>query len=106
MSRTAPTPVEAACPRLPRYTHANDIPPQYGPGFSIDEARVAAGAIDGRDGASWSLPLSLTDERKVEPLAPLQAALGDESARHEAAFELIANHENVVRFAARGLERR
>ncbi|EOD26651.1 glutathione dehydrogenase [Emiliania huxleyi CCMP1516] len=143
------------------YTHVMDIPPQYGPGFSVDEAtsppisplsppislkrylqaihrtapheprsglripaREAAAAIDGR-GGSWSLPLDLQGSA-FEPLAPLQAALGDAAARHEAArralaglasagpvrdileaslqaaFELVANHAAVVRFAARG----
>ena len=74
---------------------------RYGPGFSIDEAKEVAATIDGRSG-SWTLPLSL-ESSTTEPLAPLQAAAGDEAARHEAAFELISNHENVVRFAARGV---
>jgi len=84
------------------YTHCMDIPPQYGPGFPIDEAKAASAAIDGEDG-SWSLPLQLSSTSSIEPLAPLQEAMGDAAARHEAAFELIANHENVVRFAARGV---
>ena len=81
------------------YTHCMDIPPQYGPGFSIDEAKAAAATIDGRDG-SWSLPLKLPTA--IEPIAPAALAKGDEAFRHEAAFELVSNHKNVVRFAARG----
>jgi len=83
------------------YTHCQDIPPQYGPGFAIDESQHARETIDGINGA-WSLPLALA-EATVEPLAPVQAALGDEAARHEAAFELVANHAAVVKFAARGV---
>jgi len=81
------------------YTHCQDIPPQYGPGFSVDDAKEARETIDGVNGA-WALPLSPS---ALEPLAPLQAALGDEAARHEAAFELVSNHEAVVKFAARGV---
>ena len=64
----------------------------------MDEAKEAAATIDGRNGA-WSLPLQLPT--RIEPLAPLQA-IGDEASRHEAAYELVRNYENVVRFAARG----
>lgn len=41
------------------YTHIMDIPPQYGPGYSMNspERTRLAGAIDGTDG-SWSLPLA------------------------------------------------
>jgi glutathione S-transferase len=81
------------------YTHVMDIPPQYGPGFSIDEAKSVSATIDGR-GGSWSLPLKLPNS--AEPLAAAALARGDEAFRHEAAFELISNHENVARFAARG----
>lgn len=83
------------------YTHVMDIPPQYGPGFAIDEAKDIAKTIDGR-GDSWTLPLDL-EASTVEQLAPMQAAAGEAAARHEAAFELVRNHEDVVRFAARGV---
>jgi len=85
------------------YTHVMDIPPQYGPGFSIDEAKPFADRIMGRDG-SWSLPLRLdraSDHLAIEPLPPL-INHGEEAARHEAASKLIGNFDNVVRFAARG----
>ena len=78
-----------------------DIPPQYGPGFGVDAAKEVAAKIDGRGGA-WMLPNALETAATVEPLAPLQAVGGEEAARHEAAFELVANHANVVKFAARG----
>jgi glutathione S-transferase len=82
------------------YTHCMDIPPQYGPGFSIAEAEQTAATIDGRNGA-WALPLAL-ESATIEPLASLQAQGGEEAARREAAFKLISNHQDVVRFAARG----
>ena len=65
------------------YTHVMDIPPQYGPGFSVKEAAEMAAAIDGR-GSSWRLPLHLP-QGALEPLAPLQD-LWEEAARHEAAY--------------------
>jgi len=81
------------------YTHVMDIPPQYGPGFSVSEAAKLAAAIGG-NGDAWKLPLALADAT-LEPLAPLQD-VGDEAARHEAAFQLTSNRAEVVRFAARG----
>mmetsp|Transcript_42167 Transcript_42167/g.78891 ORF Transcript_42167/g.78891 Transcript_42167/m.78891 type:complete len:531 (-) Transcript_42167:18-1610(-) len=82
------------------YTHVQDIPPQYGPGFGIDEAKKFADTIDG-EGESWKLPLKLDDQSAIEPLAPLQWQ-GEEAARHEAAWKLTNNYKPVVRFAARG----
>ena len=81
------------------YTHAMDLPPQNGPGYSVEAAAAAAAQVDGFDGA-WSLPIELGSG--AEKLPPLQAATGEEGARHEAAFELIMNYANVVQFAARG----
>lgn len=77
------------------YTHVQDIPPQYGPGFGVGEAERYKKAIDG---GSWKLPLKLGE---LEPLTPLEN-VGEAAARHEAAFKLVGNHVNVVRFAARG----
>merc|ERR1719424_2007398 len=87
------------------YTHCQDIPPQYGPGQSVGDAAPYAKVIDGvaGGGAGWYLPLELGPEGrgKVEPLAPLQD-LGDEAARHEAAFKLVKNHAAIAAFAACG----
>jgi len=80
------------------YTHVMDIPPQYGPGFSVDDAKKFADTIGG-DG--WRLPLKLDGPEALEPVAALQWS-GEEDARHEAAFKLTSNREGVVRFAARG----
>lgn len=79
------------------YTHVQDIPPQYGPGYAVKEAAHLAAAIDG---GSWHLPLTHL-EHLVEKISPLED-VGETGARHEAAFKLSANHANVVRFAARG----
>ena len=108
------------------YTHVQDIPPQYGPGFSNDQSKAFAADIDGGSGSSsgWTLPLPpLSAESSPEPYflsslataytegntaeaaeaadaAPL--AIDEESARHEAAFKVRANREAVCRFALRG----
>ncbi len=73
---------------------------RYGPGFSIDAAKPFAADIGGQS-ESWSLPLDLSASGALEPLAPLQWK-GAEAARHEAAYKLASNADNVVRFAARG----
>ena len=85
------------------YTHVMDIPPQYGPGFGIGDAEPFAKAIRAGAGESWQLPLSLGADGHgaIEPLAPLQDG-GEEAARHEAAYELVANSAKVAAFAARG----
>jgi len=86
------------------YTHCKDIPPQYGDGYPVASAAPYAKLIDGDGGvgAAWQLPLDLGPEGrgKVETLAPLQD-VGDEAARHEAAFKLVKNHAAVAAFAAR-----
>jgi glutathione S-transferase len=83
------------------YTHVQDIPPQYGPGYSppgMDD--TLAKAIDGRDG-SWKLPLAPLSEYSIEPYS---AAInpGDEAARHEAAYKVCKNYSNLIKFALRG----
>jgi glutathione S-transferase len=82
------------------YTHVMDIPPQYGPGWSIDSAKDVAAAIRGQ--ATWQLPLKLGTAEAVEPLAPLQYS-SDEAACHEAAYKLTLNARDVVPFAARAV---
>lgn len=86
------------------YTHCMDIPPQYGPGFGIDEAKDAALSIDGKLAGSkaWVLPLALDDPACLEVLARTQYEGGEEAARHEAAFKLVSNSKAVAAFAARG----
>jgi len=82
------------------YTHVQDIPPQYGPGYAVDGAQANMAKILGKDG-SWSLPLPPFSPSDLEPVSP-QINPGEEAARHEAAYKLIINHENVVKFACRG----
>ena len=84
------------------YTHSQALPSQNGPGYPVPEAAAVAARIGGLAGA-WSLDaLSKHDDDVDEPLSPLQTAGGADAARHEAALCLATNHENVVRFAARG----
>jgi glutathione S-transferase len=57
--------------RLPwsDYTHVMDIPPQYGPGYSLPGSEPLAARIDGRDG-SWRLPLPPLSTADLEPYGP------------------------------------
>jgi len=79
------------------YTHAMDMPPQVGSCSSIPEAAPYAAELSGRDGVSWTLPLK---QNGVEPLLP---SFDEAAARREAAAQLLANPEAVVKFAARAL---
>eukprot|EP00596_Hydrurales_sp_CCMP1899_P003758 CAMPEP_0119034544 /NCGR_PEP_ID=MMETSP1177-20130426/1526_1 /TAXON_ID=2985 /ORGANISM="Ochromonas sp, Strain CCMP1899" /LENGTH=460 /DNA_ID=CAMNT_0006992041 /DNA_START=112 /DNA_END=1494 /DNA_ORIENTATION=+ len=82
------------------YTHVTDIPPQYGPGYSLPGSQGFAGKIDGTDD-SWNLPLPPLSSSDVEPYgAPLDQ--GEEAARHEAAHKIIKNHAAIGKFALRG----
>eukprot|EP00798_Chlamydomonas_sp_ICE-L_P023466 gene23465-17292_t len=66
----------------------------------VPEGRPVSLAVDGRDGDSWSLPLSpLTATSMPEPYAPGENPPAD---RVEAAVRLIRNHGPVARFALRG----
>ena len=102
------------------YTHVHDLPPQIGRCHQVDEARPYADAIDGADGASWALwgggeegsaegggggggGAAVPLIRRLQPTEGLGQDAG--SARREAAERLMANHEAVSRFAARGLGR-
>jgi len=85
------------------YTHVMDIPPQYGPGYFIDDsARTKfAPQILGVDGG-WSLPLPLiTRPDAVETIRP-ENDPGEQAAREEAAAKFLRNNEAIVRFALRG----
>lgn len=88
------------------YTHVHDLPPQVGGCRSTASASAYADAIDGADG-SWSWPLADDEAHDaalrvgLQPLGPLGQDAG--AARREAAERLLANHEAVVSFAARGL---
>ena len=88
--------------RLPwsDYTHVMDIPPQYGPGYSLPGSEPLAARIDGRDG-SWRLPLPPLSTADLEPYGP-HIDQGEEAARHEAALKLVRNHAAVTKFACRG----
>jgi glutathione S-transferase len=109
------------------YTHVKDIPPQYGPGYTggfQDDQRKFERSITGRDGRSWSLPLSHDDSLQPLyigpplPLCVLQAAglVADsdgsyvncdaaamaDACRTMAAWKLAGNGLNIVKFASRG----
>jgi len=83
------------------YTHVMDIPPQYGPGYPDKNAAVdeAVGVIGGEK--SWHLPVRLS----ANGLEPLPDAMnrGEQDARHEAAYKLVKNAPNIVKFACRGM---
>ena len=83
------------------YTHIMDIPPQYGPGYPDKNATVdeAVGVICGE--TSLRLPVKLS----ADGLEPVPDAMnrGEEDARHEAAYKIAKNAENIVKFACRGM---
>jgi glutathione S-transferase len=84
------------------YSLVTAIPSQNGPGYWSSEAAEISARICGLDGG-WDLPdPSQGWPLDAEPLAPLQIEGGEEAARHEAAYRLVRNHGDVVRFAARG----
>jgi len=113
------------------YTHVMNIPPQYGYAYpdvssNYEEVRDAVSFIGGeswnlpRDvedeagrarkepisrrrmqGRSWTLPVPNNDQSCWEPIRP-PFQRSEEAARHEAAFELASNYENIVKFACRG----
>ena len=91
------------------YTHVQDIPPQYGPGY--DEpgsgAEQLAAIINGVDEVKgWRLPLPpLNPDEDVEPVKPFLLK-GERADRVEAAYKLTQNHAAVVKFAARGAGKR
>lgn len=82
------------------YTHVMDIPPQYGPGYSIAGAESFARIISGKDN-HWKLPLPEFQPTDLEPISS-KINPGDENSRHEAAYKLIKNHDSIVKFALRG----
>mmetsp|Transcript_10749 Transcript_10749/g.18090 ORF Transcript_10749/g.18090 Transcript_10749/m.18090 type:complete len:420 (+) Transcript_10749:34-1293(+) len=85
------------------YTHIKDIPPQYGPGYPAPGWEKLGRVIDGTDPAQgWQLPLPAFSP--LQDAEPVSAAIdpGEESARHEAAFQLLRRPEAVVKFALRG----
>lgn len=84
------------------YTHVMDIPPQYGPSAGMVRDWEKMGKIvDGRAG-TWTLPLSPFTASDLEPVSK-GIDPGEEQARHEAAYKLQKNHENIVRFALRAV---
>eukprot|EP00472_Partenskyella_glossopodia_P010311 CAMPEP_0197516624 /NCGR_PEP_ID=MMETSP1318-20131121/1501_1 /TAXON_ID=552666 /ORGANISM="Partenskyella glossopodia, Strain RCC365" /LENGTH=548 /DNA_ID=CAMNT_0043065497 /DNA_START=281 /DNA_END=1927 /DNA_ORIENTATION=+ len=109
------------------YTHVMNIPPQYGEAFpdtENDNVRDAVAFIGGgswnlpksyasglrsaprsrkhMEGTSWSIPTPNTDLNSWEPIRP-PFAVTDEEARHEAAYEMASNHDNIVQFACRAM---
>lgn len=77
-----------------------DIPPQYGPGYSLPGSEPLAARIGGRDG-SWRLPLPPLSVADLEPYGP-HIDQGEEASRHEAALKLCRNHDAITKFACRG----
>ena len=115
------------------YTHVKDIPPQYGPGYDggFEDERISFQKnISGKDGKSWTLPLSFDDDVQPLyrgpplPLCALKAAgiSGDngelasegtsyekaepeqmaEACRQMAGWKIASNGSAVAKFAARG----
>lgn len=82
------------------YTHVMDIPPQYGPGYSLDGSEKYKNIILGNDG-SWSLPLPPFAPNDLEPISS-KIDPGEAGARHEAAAKIANNFDAVVKFALRG----
>lgn len=91
------------------YTHCWDLPPQLGGCVSEPAGEVYRRTINGErlpDGSrgSWELPLE-PHNGGVEP--DWTWAAGDEAfARREAVERITANHDGIVRFAARGAGRK
>ncbi len=95
------------------YSIVMALPSQNGPGYSVPAANAAQATIFGLNNA-WQLedtisavttaasPPPMRDLSVAEPEVDLDATADDEAARHTAAYQLITNHESVVRFAARG----
>jgi len=83
------------------YTHVMDIPPQYGDGFFERGDADYKSVIEGK-AENWRLPLPPVGPSDLEPVIP-SANVGDEAARHHAAWKLLSNFENVVRFSCRGV---
>jgi len=86
------------------YTHANDIPPQYGNGVDdgSNEQRAIRLALDGGD-AAWRLPLPplSSSDAPSDTLQPGWQAF-EQDAPYEAAYHVLENLEAVSKFAARG----
>ncbi|KAI8471411.1 MAG: glutathione S-transferase [Monoraphidium minutum] len=86
--------------RSDHYTHCHDLPPQLGGCYGTDAAEPWKAAIDGTDGAYWTLPLApLGPATLPEPYsAPEQPHLD----RLEAAARLVSNNAAITRFSLRG----
>jgi glutathione S-transferase len=110
------------------YTHIKDIPPQYGPSYQgitfPDRIDRYQSMILGRDGKSWTLPLSHDDELQPLyrglplPLCVLKAAgimadadgtyqsadptLMAQACRQMAAWKLSGNGPQISIFSSRG----
>ncbi|CAE7250903.1 bsn [Symbiodinium microadriaticum] len=80
------------------YTHCMDIPPQYGPCFSNDNAE-AVRAREDIDPQSAKLPAQW--QTSVEPPTPEQLERSEEDYRIEAAMRLTENQQAVTRFCCR-----
>jgi len=86
------------------YTHCQDIPPQYGPGYGSPAGASFSAAIDGQGPSGWRLPLPELDATSTPEPFYLTGGqpVDQEAARHEAAAKLAGNREKVLMFALRG----
>lgn len=87
------------------YTHVQDIPPQYGPGYDdpSTDAEKFSRIINGVDpDEGWRLPLKPFDPNTDVEVVKPWLDRGEAAHRHEAAYNLIKNHEAVVKFSCRG----
>jgi len=84
------------------YTHVKDIPPQYGDGVSVKEAIEIEQALSGGDG-SWRLPLPpLASSKAMSDVLQPGWEPQEANACVEAAYRVVANHDAISRFMARG----
>ena len=92
------------------YTHIKDIPPQYGPGIINSQASSLVefqGILEGIDETSWnSLVLNCNKQDMTTFLEPSPQDTLPPSIdyiRDEAAWKLIENHDNIVKFCCRAV---
>jgi len=93
------------------YSHAHDIPPQYGSAsFDRKNAEQIQARVDGWAGNEWSLPLEPLDINSLEPYAGHLRAARDDGLgmahRLEACERLFKNHEKLVPFMLRSIGHR
>jgi len=88
------------------YTHCWDLPPQLGGCVSEPDGKPFAKVIDGErtldgSGSSWALPLQ-RHSGGIEPDWDWCGGDDENMAKREAVERLLANSQNIVKFASRG----